>query len=129
VTAWRCGSLVVDRLERVGDGVYRTSQPIPAYGKWTAMVRMEHGRAVDAVPIFLRADPAIPAKGMPATSHFTRPFVRDHAVLQREAKSGTTALASRPTWSCSPSSSPGCSASASACASGAPPASPTRSTG
>jgi hypothetical protein len=93
VTAWQGGGLVVDRLHRVGDGVYRTTQPIPVYGKWKAMLRMENGRAVVAVPIFLPADPAIPAKGVPATAHFTRPFVSDKSVLQREARSGSTALA------------------------------------
>jgi hypothetical protein len=93
VTAWQGGGLVVDRLRKVGDGVYRTSQPIPVYGKWKAMLRMEDGRAVVAVPIYLPTDPAIPAKAVPATSHFARPFVRDKEVLQREAKGGSTAIA------------------------------------
>jgi hypothetical protein len=93
VTAWQGGGLVVDRLHRVGDGVYRTTQPIPVYGKWKATLRVENGRAVVAVPIFLPADAAIPAKGVPATAHFTRPFVSDKSVLQREARSGSTAVA------------------------------------
>jgi hypothetical protein len=93
VTAWQGGGLVVDRLRRVGEGVYQTTQPIPVYGKWKAMLRMENGRAVDAVPIYLPADPAIPAKAVPATSRFTRPFVRDKKVLQREAVGGSEALA------------------------------------
>ena len=79
VTAWQGGGLVVDRLQRVGDGVYRTTQPIPVYGKWKAMLRMENGRAVVASPIFLPADPAIPAKGVPATAHFDAP-VRERQV-------------------------------------------------
>jgi len=92
VTAWQGGSLVVDRLQRVGDGVYRTTQPIPVYGKWKAMLRMENGRAVVASPIFLPADPAIPATGQPATAHFTRPFVSDKSILQREARGGSVGL-------------------------------------
>ena len=92
VTAWQGGGLVVDRLQRVGDGVYRTTQPIPVSGKWKAMLRMENGRAVVASPIFLPADPAIPAKGVPATAHFTRPFVSDKSVLQREARGGAVGL-------------------------------------
>jgi hypothetical protein len=93
VTAWQGGGLVVDRLRRVGPGRFATTQPIPAYGEWKAMLRVENGRAVRAVPIYLPADPAIPAKGVPATAHFTRPFVRDKKVLQREAKSGVGWLA------------------------------------
>jgi hypothetical protein len=88
VTAWQGGGLVVDRLRKVAPGRFVTNQPIPVHGKWKAMLRMEDGRAVRAVPIYLPADPAIPAKGVPAPTHFTRPFVRDKKVLQREAKSG-----------------------------------------
>jgi hypothetical protein len=87
-TAWQGGSLIVDRLKRVGPGRYVTTQAIPVTGKWKAMLRMENGRGVRAVPIYLPADPAIPAKGVPAKAHFTRPFVRDKKILQREAKAG-----------------------------------------
>jgi hypothetical protein len=92
-TAWQGGGLVVNRLRRIAPGVYETTQPIPVYGKWKAMVRMENGRAVDAMPIYLPADPAIPARGVPAATSFTRPFVRDKAVLQREAVGGSQGLA------------------------------------
>jgi hypothetical protein len=87
-TAWQGGALIVNRLRRVGPGRYETTQPIPVTGKWKAMLRLENGRGVRAVPIYLPADPAIPAKGVPAKAHFTRPFVRDKKILQREAKAG-----------------------------------------
>ena len=93
ITAWQGGGLVVDRLKRVGDGVYATTQPIPVYGKWKSMLRMENGRGLVAAPVFLPADPAIPAKGVPAKTTFTRPFVRDKDVLQREAVGGSGGLA------------------------------------
>jgi hypothetical protein len=92
-TAWQGGGLVVDRLKKVGPSTWRTTQPLPVYGKWKAMLRMENGRGVRAVPVYLPADPAIPAKGIPATAHFTRPFVRDKKILQREAVGGSTWLA------------------------------------
>src|SRR4051794_18466629 len=38
------------------------------------------------------ADPAIPAKGVPAAAHFTRPFEQDKKILQREAVGGSPAL-------------------------------------
>lgn len=92
VTAWQGGGLVVDRLHRIADGVYRTTQPIPVYGKWKAMLRMENGRGVRAVPIYMPADPAIPARAIAAPASFTREFVRDKKILQREAVGGSVLL-------------------------------------
>jgi hypothetical protein len=88
VTAWQGGGSVVDDLARVGPGVYRTTVPIPVHGGWKAMVRLDRGKSIVAVPIYMPADRAIPAPGVPARASFTRPFVRDHKVLQREQKSG-----------------------------------------
>ena len=87
VTAWQGGGLVVDRLERVGDGVYRTTQPIPVHGTWKSMIRLHDGQSLTAVPVYLPEDPAIPVKGIPAEASFTREFVADHTLLQREQKS------------------------------------------
>ncbi len=52
------------------------------------MVRIENGRALAAVPIYMPADPAIPAKAIPATPTISRQFVRDKKILQREAVGG-----------------------------------------
>ena len=93
VTSWQGGGLVVDRLHRVAEGVYQTTKALPVYGKWKTMLRLENGRGVRAVPIYLPADPAIPAKAVPARDSFTRAFVRDKKVLQREAVGGSTWLA------------------------------------
>jgi hypothetical protein len=93
MTAWQGGGLQVDRLKRVGPSTWRTTQPVPVYGKWKAMLRLENGRGVRAVPVYLPEDSAIPAKEVPATAHFTRPFVRDKKILQREAVGGSTWLA------------------------------------
>jgi hypothetical protein len=87
-TAWQGGGLVVDRLERVRPGVYRTTQPIPVHGSWKADFRLHQGRSLLALPVYLPDDPAIPAKEVPARASFERPFVRDKDVLQREAKTG-----------------------------------------
>jgi hypothetical protein len=92
-TAWQGGGLTIDRLKRIAPGVYRTTQPIPVYGKWKAMLRLENGRGVRAVPIYLPEDRAIPAREVPATATFTRRFIRDKKVLQREAVGGTGWLA------------------------------------
>ena len=91
-TAWQGGGLVVDRLERVREGVYRTQAPVPVHGAWKAEFRLHTGRSLVGVPVYLPEDPAIPAKALPARASFERPFVRDKDILQREAKSGTGGL-------------------------------------
>lgn len=92
ITAWQGGGLVVDRLRRTGPGSYETTRPIPLHGDWKAMVRLADGRAVRAAPIYMPADAAIPAEGVPAPPRFTRELVRDKDVLQREARGGSAAL-------------------------------------
>ena len=42
------------------------------------------------LPIYMPADQAIPVKEVPAPAHFTRPFVRDKKLLQREQKPGVS---------------------------------------
>jgi hypothetical protein len=95
VTAWQGGGFVLDRLDRVGDGVYRTTKPIPVHGDWKALLRLHRGNSLQALPIYLPDDPAIPARGVPASHSFTREFISDKKVLQREAKDtagGLTAI-------------------------------------
>ena len=88
VTAWQGGGLVVDPLDRVSEGVYRTTEPIPVHGDWKAMVRLQTGRTIAAVPIYLPADTAIPAAAVKAPKQFTRSFEVDKKILQRETKKG-----------------------------------------
>ena len=79
---------MIDHLDKVAPGVYRTTKPIPAYGDWKATLRLQSGRTIAAIPIYMPADPAIPAPAVRATDHFTRSFVTDKQVLQREQKPG-----------------------------------------
>ena len=91
VTAWQGrDKLVVDPLERVRDGVYRTTEPIPVNGSWKATVRLQKGDALVAMPLFLPHDRAIPAAEVPAKASFTRDFQLDREVLQRERKEGVS---------------------------------------
>jgi hypothetical protein len=86
VTSWQDGGMKVDRLQRVGQGVYRFRTPAPVYGDWKTVLRVQNGRTIMGVPIYMPEDAAIPAKEVPATAHFTRTFVADHELLQRERK-------------------------------------------
>jgi hypothetical protein len=87
-TAWQGGGSVVDDLKKIGPGLYRTTEPIPVHGGWKAMIRVQTGRSLVAVPVYMPLDKAIPAPEVPARQSFTRPFVRDVKVLQREQKQG-----------------------------------------
>ncbi|MGN6588275.1 MAG: hypothetical protein ACTHKT_12545, partial [Solirubrobacterales bacterium] len=92
VTAWQGGGLVVDPLKRIGDGVYRTTEPIPVYGNWKAMIRLHKGNSLTALPIYLPRDAAIPVGEVPAPDRFTRAFGNEHKLLQREQKGGSPLL-------------------------------------
>jgi hypothetical protein len=94
VTAWQGGGFVLDRLERVGPGVYRTTKPIPVHGEWKALLRLHRRDSLQGIPIYLPRDPAIPAAEVPAERSFVRTFVPDKRLLQREAKDGTSPLLS-----------------------------------
>jgi hypothetical protein len=85
-TAWQGGGLRVDKLERVREGVYRTTGPLPVSGEWKTLVRLHRGRELAGIPVYLPADPAIPARGVAAKPSFQRPLVDETTILQRELK-------------------------------------------
>lgn len=76
--------LVIDRLAKVGPGHYRSTQPVPVWGEWKTLLRVQDGRTMTAVPIWEPADAAIPAPEVPALASSTRPFVLEVTILQRE---------------------------------------------
>jgi hypothetical protein len=86
--AWQGGGFVQDRLVRVGDGVYRSTKPLPAYGDWKTIVRLHRNDSLLSAPIYLPSDPAIPVAGVPLRKNVSRVFVEDHKLLQREQKQG-----------------------------------------
>jgi hypothetical protein len=86
ITGWQGGGSVVDDLDEIGDGVYRTTQPIPVYGNWKVTLRLHKDDVVASIPFFMPADSAIPVKEIPAKPQFTRPFVLDSENLLREQK-------------------------------------------
>jgi hypothetical protein len=91
-TAWQGkeGRSVVDPLEEVSPGVWRTTKPVPVYGTWKASLRLHKGDAVQGMPIYFPEDPAIPVEAIPARASFERSFVRDVELLQREQKEGVS---------------------------------------
>jgi hypothetical protein len=91
ITAWQGGGegVVTDRLRRTGDdttGAYRyeSTKPVPVGGNWKTLLRVQDGRTLAAVPIYLPADGPLGAKELPADATFTRDFVPEIDILQRE---------------------------------------------
>ncbi len=92
-TSWQGGGIVVDRLKRVGPGVYRSNEPVPLYGQWKTLIRMHNGNSLSGLPVYAPADAAIPVPAVEAPrSSVVRPFVSDHKLLQREAKTNDAAV-------------------------------------
>ena len=89
---WNDRGLEIDRLEKVGPGHYVSTQPIPVWGEWKTLLRVQDGRTMTAVPIWAPADAAIPVPEIPAKAISTRPFVLEVSILQRERD------ASVPAW-------------------------------
>ncbi|MFL5869489.1 MAG: hypothetical protein ACJ75R_00275 [Solirubrobacterales bacterium] len=80
------GKLVLDQLDQVSPGVWRTTEPLPVHGTWKTLIRLHRDNVLAGVPIYLPEDSAIPAKEVPAKASFERPFVDETQILQREQK-------------------------------------------
>src|SRR4051794_31403778 len=59
ITAWQGGGLIVDRLHKVGQGLYRSNKPFPVNGDWKALLRIHRSDQLLGAPIYLPNDPAI----------------------------------------------------------------------
>lgn len=97
ILSWQGGldhdrGLVVDRLERVGPGHYRSTRPVPVWGQWKTLLRVQDGTLMAGVPIYLPEDKGINAPAVPAELTSTRPFVPEITILQRERN------LDHPTW-------------------------------
>jgi hypothetical protein len=111
ILAWQGGpgtERIVDRLEPVGDGVYRSTEPIPLYGSWKSGLRLQNGRARGAAAIRFPADAALAGSDqtlptsfdrseaelmrssagaeLTAPAEFSRPFLDDGTIILRETK-------------------------------------------
>ncbi len=97
ILSWQGGlanerGIVVDNLQRVGPGHYRSTKDIPVWGQWKTLLRVHDGKILAGVPIYLAADPGIgkPAEGIAAQRPnapeiFGAPhFQQEMTILQRE---------------------------------------------
>ncbi|MCW3041358.1 MAG: hypothetical protein JWM31_3263, partial [Solirubrobacterales bacterium] len=72
-------------MQRVGPGVWRSSEAFPVYGTWKTFLRLQKGDVMESIPVYAPADSAIPVPGIAATNG-PRAFQRDLRLLQRERK-------------------------------------------
>ncbi len=86
MTGWQGEGFHLDHLERIGPGVFRTTEPVPVHGTWKSLVRLHQGSSLLGAPVYLPRDEAIPAPEVPAQAQMTREFVQDRTILQREVK-------------------------------------------
>jgi hypothetical protein len=89
---WTRQTVIIDSLEQVSPGVWRTTKAIPVHGEWKAILRLHKGSTLAAMPVYLPADPGIPASAVLPDATFTRDFVRDKQILQREFVGGSPVL-------------------------------------
>jgi hypothetical protein len=86
ITSWQGDGLVVDVLEKTGEGAYRTTEPVPLHGSWKTLLRIHDGRTLTAMPIYLPADEALGEDELPAEDGMTRAAIPEIEILQRELK-------------------------------------------
>jgi hypothetical protein len=85
--SWQGGDrLVLEDLRQTAPGVWETTEPLPVYGTWKTLIRLHRDNFLAGVPVYLPEDTAIPAKAIAAKANFTRPFVDETQILQREQK-------------------------------------------
>jgi hypothetical protein len=97
LTAWQGGTnntkgIVLRQMKRTGESTWESTQPVPVGGNWKTLLRVQDGRMLTAVPIYMPADAPLNVKEVPAEPKFTRDFVPEIEILQRERKFDA------PTW-------------------------------
>ena len=89
LTAWQGGTddtkgVVTHQLQRTGENTWESTQPVPVGGNWKTLLRVQDGRMLAGVPIFMPADAPLDVKEVPVEPQFTRDFVPEIEILQRE---------------------------------------------
>jgi NAD(P)-dependent dehydrogenase (short-subunit alcohol dehydrogenase family) len=88
VMAWQGGGRVSAALQPVGDGSWRTTEPVPTSGDWKTLVVLAKGSHLGGVHVVLPADPAVGAAAVPLSASKTVPFVDVQELYLREAHEG-----------------------------------------
>jgi hypothetical protein len=84
---WQGGGMVRAEMRQVGPGVFRSDKPLPLNGSWKTLLRLHLPvHSMVSAPVFLPADPAIPAPEVSAEQGAEREFVTESEILRREER-------------------------------------------
>jgi hypothetical protein len=86
VTSWQGGGLHVRRMREVAPGLWRADGPVPVSGAWKSALRIQSGRVLSSIALYLPRDEAIPSAGVRRPKRFTAAFASDHSVMQTERR-------------------------------------------
>jgi hypothetical protein len=92
VSAWQGGGLVASELHKVSADTWQADRPVPVGGHWKAIVHIQRGTDMIAIPVFMPKDAEINKGEIPAVNR-SMDFVNEKAYLMREAKGGNSAFA------------------------------------
>ena len=84
--SWQGGGRKTAKMEPVGDGLWRSSQPLPLHGEWKTALRLHKGRAMIALPLYLPRDSGVPTPGVSSPERFSAVLVPDIEVVQTERR-------------------------------------------
>ena len=70
LTAWQGGTddtkgVVTHQLKRTGENTWESTQPVPVGGNWKTLLRVQDGRMLAGVPIFMPEDAPLERQGGP----------------------------------------------------------------
>jgi len=84
--AWQGGGRVVAAMRPLGDGLWRSAEPVPVGGTWKTMLRLHDGRVMASIPLHLPRDTGIGTAGLTRPDRFAAAFVPDVDVMQTERR-------------------------------------------
>jgi hypothetical protein len=81
------GTRRIVRFTALGDGRYRTQEPVPVGGNWKTFVRLARGSHLMGVPVWMPPAPEADRPGVPVHAR-TMAMASETFLLQREARGG-----------------------------------------
>ncbi len=85
--AWQGGGQMTHAMEKIADGTYRSTDPLPMYGKWKSMVRLHQGqRDLVSMWVYAPEDLAIEKPAVQVANGQTVEFISEQQVLRREER-------------------------------------------
>jgi hypothetical protein len=85
--AWQGGGSMTHPMEKIAEGTYRSTEPLPMYGKWKSMVRLHQGqRNLVAMWVYAPEDAKIERPAVQVSDGQQVEFIGEQQVLRREER-------------------------------------------